>query len=805
MISHYPKIALRNLLKHKLFSLINIFGLAFGLAMCLLIIGNISYELSFEDIHENKNRIYRVETEYQSEDDYYRSAMALAPLGNTLKEELPEIENVSVFRVDHVKFIETQDKKFKLVDKYEHQAYAHHNTLIFADAGYFQVFTFPPVQGQIETALNEPFSLLISEKAAAEYFGDKNPIGQTVKINEKHDFKITGVLKNIPQNTQLRTDFIASYSSLERIGADITSWEKLNADFTYLLIAKSADRRTVETKLSAVANSHIGPELARKLTFHLKALKDIYFSDLMNVHYTLYPIGEVSVIYTIAVIALFILIQAIANFINLSTARSSDRMREVGIRKVLGAFRTQLIKQYIGESVIITMIATVIGLIIYEVVKFKIQPLLPRDMLIDFFGSPLMVVLTISLMIVVGLLAGLYPALYLSKFRPIEILQTKLSTKSSKSLLRKSLVVFQFAVAIFFIASTTIIHKQINHIMGINLGFAQDNIIVLDFDGEDAAGKSQTMKTEIVKSGIASSVTAADCPPGKQWYVSYGFYTSPERREQDLTYTRLYNIDYDFISTFDLKVVEGREFKPGDPHNAIIVNEAALEALEIKDPIGHKLYSGKDRFFEIIGVVENFYGTTLDWAYKEVSVLQINPERYRALAVRLHGNDISASVAAIERIWGNVFPQDQFSYSFLDDEIYHAYDDYRGQRRIFMIISMVSIFIACLGVFGLVSYTAEQKTKEIGIRKVLGASVNNIVALLSKEFLLLTIIAAVLASPAAYLLLRDLLAEFAFRATISPDIFIFAWGIALILALATISYQSIKAASANPADTLKYE
>ena len=808
MIKNYIKIALRNFARHKLYAGINIFGLAVGLALCLTIIGHIVYELSIDDFHQNKENIYRVNGIYTSEQDEVRSARVMAPLGRVLKDEISDVKKSAVFRIEGLNYIEIEDEAFRVEDKNANHAFAHPKVIIFANSDYLEVFTFPLVQGNPATAVSEPFSILISEDAAVKYFQGSNPVGKVMKLNDRIEGQITGIIHNIPQNTQLYTDFIVSYSTLERLGENLNSWDSFDTDYLYVLLNDHSIPSVVAEKIAVVLGNNLKPESAKKYRFELIALKDIYFSSLgSGFNGELSPMGEVSVIYVFAIIALFILIQAGANFINLSTARSADRMREVGIRKVFGAQKKQLIKQFLGESILIALIAMIIGLSVYEFIKLKLNVILPREMLADFYSDPMMLASSVTLIIAVGIFAGFYPALYLSRFNPVKIMQGKTSIKSSKSKLRRALVIFQYTLAIVFIICTTIIYRQINYIMSINLGFDKENVLVLDFEGEDASEKCQLVKSEILSKNRVISATASNCPPGRKTYTFYGFYTDDSRSEESRVVGNMFYADYDFLSTFGLQIVQGRDFSKGevsDAGNAIVITETTVKSLGIENPIGYKIYR-KNSFLEVVGVVKDYHGTALDWAYQEISVIALNPEKCKSLSVKLPPDDISGSVEAIRDIWRSALPSEEFKYIFLDNELYDNYADVRGQGMMFLILACLTITIALLGIFGLVSYTSEQRTKEIGIRKVLGSTISEIVLLLSKEFLILIGIALAIASPLAYFMSMSMLQEYPFRVPIGIGTFLVTGLITIVLTFATSGYQSIKAASADPIKSLRYE
>jgi len=809
MLKNYLKIAIRGLIKQKLYAVINIFGLAIGLACCLIVLGHIGYELSFEDFHENKDRIYRLNGRYVSEDEDIYSARVQSPLGKVLVDEIPEIEKVAIFRQLGSVNLQIGEKSFLSENELDWAGYKHGGNVLYANSDYLTVFTFPLLVGNPNTVLDEPYSVIISEKASEQFFHGQNPMGQIVKINNNLTCRVTGILKNIPENTQMHCDLIVSHSTLAVTGEVMDDWTNLNGDYIYVLLKKDSDPNAVAKKVPAVLKPHLEPDELTKFSYDLQPLEKIYFAAFgTGRRGELTPLGEASILYMISFIAGFILLLAIANFINLATARSADRTKEVGVRKVFGAYRSHLIRQFLGESILITTISVVFGLAIYEVFKVLIRPMLPREILADFYSNPMMLLSLIALILVVGVLAGFYPALYLSRFKPITVLQNKGGIKSTRSWLRKGLVVFQFTIAIGFICCTTVIFNQMNFITGIDPGFDSENMLILDFRGETAADDCKLMKNEITNRNRILAITASDNPPGREGYSYYGFFPDENRRDEDLIVVKRFVADYDFISTFGLELIEGRNFSEGiptDKNHAIILNEAALEELNITDPIGHRFYGRSDNFYEVIGVVNNFHGTPMNFGYQSKLFIMLDPDKCKTLCIKLPSDNIPQSLAAIEKTWNSTLPQKLFRYGFLDDEIAGGYSEIKDQVHFFLTFSILTITIACFGIFGLVSFTAGQRTKEIGIRKVLGASIINIVRMLSKEFIILIIISNVIAWPLAFWALSDFLAEFPFRVSIGIGTFIFTGAIALILALFSAGYQAVKAARANPIDTIQYE
>ncbi len=792
MLKNYFKVSIRSLLRHKLYTGINILGLAIGLAVCLIVMGHLSHEVSFEDVHANKDRIYRVQTTEQGDGMDVTYASSVAPFGDAIVREIPEVESAAIFRV-----------YYEVVAKVDERNYRAGN-LIFANPEFLEVFTFPVRRGNPRTALSQPMSVLVTEDAADKYFSGLDPVGQIVEIDNRFELTVAGVLKNPPTTTQLNCEFIASHSSLERVGEITDTWEPFGTDYVYLLLRGGAEPSDVEQKLQPILKRNVPPEKSGSYQAYLKPLDKIYFDSWgYNIVGELQPRGEASFIFELGIIACFILVLAVVNFINLSTARTSDRQKEVGMRKVFGAARTNLVGQFLGESAVITFVAMLVSLILYEIFKVCFQQLLPRPMFVDFYESPLMMALIAGLLVAVSVLAGFYPALYLSRFRPVAVLRGRLSTKSRRSILRKVLVVFQFAVAVIFVTIAVILSKQVSYVSSINRGFDYDNMLVLDFEGDDAADNCALMKNEILTNCPVVSATIVNAPPGRRTYTYYRLTTEND----DTLLVTLFRADEEFLNMFGLEVTQGRGLSgssTSETFQPVVVTSSVARRMS-GNAIGQKIRR-QSGHYEVVGVVDDFLGGALDIREDaSMCVISLSSESASTLVVKLPEGRVVEAVAAIENQWKQTLPGTLFEYTFLEDEVNSSMSDQNGQRMMFVSLALFSIFIACMGIFGLVSYTAEQRTKEIGVRRVLGASVAAIVALLSSEFLLLIGIANVIAWPIAYMFTNDVLSGHAVRVSIGPETFLTAGFLSLTMALFTAGAQAYKAARANPVDSMKYE
>ncbi|MEE9442982.1 MAG: ABC transporter permease [candidate division Zixibacteria bacterium] len=797
MLKSYLKIAIRTLLRHRVYTYISIVGLALGLGLSLISMSYMVSELSWEDGHQNHDRIYRVEMRYQNADTVWASARVMAPLGEALLEENIGIEQAAVFR---------HGREISL--KINNETYQAGN-LIFARPEFFDVFTVPIKIGDPETSLANPNSVLITDSIAKAYFPDQNPIGKTITLNKEFELQITGILEDLPWNTQLHCDFIASYSTLETSREHLTTWTQGQSDLTYLLLKENADPEYIKGEIQSVFSNNVPKEIAQRFTFSLIPLKDIYF----NTYYSgnrgeLYPGGEYDMAIIMVCIGLFILVQAIVNFISLSTARAADRMKEVGVRKTFGAARYRLVAQFLGESMLITTAAMIFGIVLYEYFQEFFYSLNPNYFeFANLYRDAGNVMLLVALIIIVGILAGFYPALYLSRFKPISILKDDIRTGPSRSFLRKSLVVFQFTLAIFFITLTVGYYNQANFVSNMELGFDKENVMILRFNGEDDTAEDCALaKNEILAQNDVLAVARSGGVLGTRTW-SYRFYTAPERLEEHQIITKRYTVDYDFLSMYGIEVIEGRGFsedRPDDIGHSVLINQKMKDELGLGNAIGYRLYTDSAEF-EVIGVVKDFQGAPIDYTYRSKSVITLNPDSCRVLCVRLPADNISGSITSINETWQKVFGDRPFTYSFHDDNIKSVYSEFNDIIALMGILSIISIGIAALGVFGLMLYTVGHKTKEFAIRKVLGATMSAIVNILAKEFVGLIIIANLIACPLAYLLLDSFMQDYVIRTDFGIGTFASGGFLILLIALLTSGYHVYKAARSNPSDALRYQ
>ncbi len=792
MFRNYMKVALRNLINQKLYVSINAAGLAIGLSVCLLIIGFVNNELTFENCHENKDRIYRVDGVYH----YRGSSIVMANLpsafGPAFAEAFPETEQVVRIRCLNNVPVEVS------------QGHAYQEEKVFAcEPQLFDVFTLPLKQGRGETALQDPFSAVISSRVAEDRFAGVDPVGQTLTLYDSLQFRITGVLEEIPANTQLRSDLYISHSSLARMGEDVTSWSELFQDHTYLLLRENADPAAIEQKIPGLLEANMEADQARMFDLKVQPLSNIYLHSHLS--YELPPNGNVTNTYVFACIAAVILLIACINFVNLTTARTSRRLREVGVRKVLGAERHQLVRQFLSESVFFSFLSMLIGIALFEFARPRLEAFIDRELAISIFGDPVLLSSMLAMIVIVGLISGGYPAMILSRYRPVQILKSGYRDGGKRSLVRRGLVVIQFLAAITLICVTWGVFDQINYSLTRDPGFDKNNVLMVDV-GEDFTDEQRTLlKNEVLSANPAFQATIADGLPGENIHSLYG--VRPENKaDEDPVIINGFRTDVDFVTMLEVELVagslpEGESVDGGS--TPVLINETAVREFEIENPIGSKLHRSKSDL-TVVGVVKDF---NMHSAYNEImpGMIVFSYNDSRVLAVKLPADDVAGGLAAVQAAWKNLFPYRTMEYTFLEDVMAEDYDDAARIGTLFGTFSALAVFVACLGLFGLVSYTAEQRTKELGIRKVLGASVTSLVSLLCKEFALLVATATLLAWPLAWFLIDRWLQDFAYRMDIGLGLFVWAGLLSLGIAFATVSFQSIKTARANPVETLKYE
>ena len=792
MLKNYFKVAFRNLVRHKVFSIINILGLAVGMTACFLIYQYVRFETSYDAFHSKADRIYRVGVDMKTASRNVHSSANSAPVALNLKKDFPEVEEAVRFQEEEL-LVRKGDVNFR------------ENKVLMADSSLFRIFDFPLVAGDRYTALTAPMSVVLSEKAAHKYFGQVNPVGQHLTLTEDGmDAIVTGVMKDIPENSQIRTDVFLSLSSYEKIEGpkQDTMW-RWHSYATYILLRPNTNAAALEKKLPAFIQFHHGAE-EQKLqmfeTLSLEPLRDVYLHSNRE---GLAPTGNINNIYIFSIIALFILGIACINFINLTTARSTVRAKEVGVRKAAGATKRQLAAQFLAESVLICWVAFALTALLGSFATSWFNQLAGKEISAHFFSHSMDAVTLFLLSTLIGVIAGIYPSLVLSSFKAIHVLKGLRATSAQGLIMRKGLVVAQFTISIVLIVGTIVVFRQLHFMRSQDLGFNKDRQLIID---------TKVNNGPVFRQSLASipgvvSVSHSTSVPGEQPGARY-MELENSHGDMQKTIVGMFYVDMNFFRQYGLQKLAGRTFQSDFATDStdMMVNESAVALLGYRSPgqaIGKRFdYRGEKG--RIIGVFKNFNYTSLK---DQVLPLGLRIEREGGLktSVKISTANLPATIAAIKEKWNQVIGDSPFQYSFLDE---YFDQQYKGDEKfggLFFNFAVLAIFISCLGVLGLASYSTFQRTKEIGVRKVLGASVGNIVRLLSTEFVRLVLLAFVIACPIGWYIMHRWLEGFAYRSVMGWSIFGLAGVIALLVVLLTISYQAIRAAVANPVKSLRTE
>jgi len=796
MFSNYLVIAIRNLRRQPLYTLLTVAGLAIGVACCLLIALYVNDELSFDQFNVNKDRIYRVNTGMMG-DGRPTNANGEIAAGPALAREFPEIERYVRFRKfgwNEKRVVAYKDRRF------------YESKFMLADSTLFSIFTFPLIKGDPGRALVAPNTVVITESIARKYFGNEDPMGKQLSIDQNNDgtfvkYTVTGVAKDIPLNSSVRFDLVGSMTSETQ---SFFPWS-LETIFTFVLVKPETNIRALEAKFPAFLVREIGRKTNRSL--HLQSLNDVRLYSPYNGQMDI-P-GDASSVYLLSAIAVFILLIACINFMNLSTARSVRRAREVGMRKVLGARRPQLIRQFIGESMLLTIVSVAIGFVVAGGLMPVFNRIAEKQLSVFSILAPEGIGLLVLLIGIVGVVAGSYPAYVLSSFRPVSVLhQSTGGGTGGAALLRKGLVVFQFTISVAMIACTAIVYSQMNLVRTMNLGFQREHMLVLPLN-DTIRNQGPAFKQELEQNSGVLGVTYSEQVPGRAGNGS-GFKLGDHERSSAY---RIF-VDEDFVTTFGIQLVAGRNFsrdRPTDRTDAFIVNEALVRAQGIASPreaVGKPFtmyYGMKEWKGFIVGVAKDFHIRGLHDRIEE-TLLKIMPlSEMNFVSIRVAPAGLNETMSFIRDEWASVSPRYPFEYYFVDQDFdqLHRADERTGE--VFGYFAILAIIAACLGLFGLASYAAAQRTREMGIRKVMGASASGLVGLLAREFLVLVGIAVLISWPIVYFGMSRWLQEFAYHVQMSPAPFLLAGLAGLVIACATIAYQAISAAIANPVESLRYE
>jgi putative ABC transport system permease protein len=810
MLKNYLKVALRNLWKNKAFSAINIVGLSVGLSVCLLIVLYVKDELSYDKYNAQSENIYRIDADISFNGTQFTSSVAPPPLAPTLKKDYPQI----------VQYVRLRGLGDILVKK-DNQNIKDHNA-VFADSTFFQVFSIPMIAGNPLTALNEPNSIVIDETTAKKYFNSTDVVGKTLYIDNSVNCKITGVIKDIPSQSHFHFSFIRPMR--DRYQGNQDDWLS-NNNASYVLVKPGVTRASLQNLVNATINNYLAKQVEQRLhtsaneinkggnhyLYPVMPLTDIHLHS--NKSYEFEANGNVAYVYIFSVIAIFILLIACVNFMNLSTARSANRAKEVGIRKVVGSLRSNLITQFLTESVLMSFFSLLLALAIAALLLPFFNQLAGKQMSVFTLLSTWLLPLLIALIIVVGCIAGSYPAFYLSSFQPVQVLKGSIAKGFKTSWLRSGLVVFQFFISVSLIIGTIVIYTQLKYIRSKEIGYNRDQVLVIH-NTYVLDKQIKTFRQEMLKiSGVQNAAVAGSLPT-ETGHNQRGWFKDPTLDAKQVTIVTDFVVDQNYIPTLGMNMAAGRNFSHDFPtdSSAVIINETAARLFGFKDPLNETIYrpagfSGSGGLvpkpFHIIGVVKDFNFNSMHDKVGPM-IIQLD-EIYGKIAMRINTKNIPALISQVEDKWNSMAPGLPFNYTFLDTDFNTVYNADQRTGTLFTTFAVFAIFIACLGLLGLVTYAAEQRIKEIGIRKVLGAGVGEIVTMISKDFVKLVLIAFLIAFPIAWWAMNKWLESFAYRINISWWVFVLAGLLTIAIALLTVSFQAIKAAITNPIKSLRTE
>jgi putative ABC transport system permease protein len=805
MIRNYFKTALRNLWRNKNFTLINIAGLAVGIGVCLVIFLIVQFELSFDNFHPNKNRIYRVLTELHSEDGVKRTAGVPFPLPTALHNDFPSIKTSAVYSAGDDQILLLDDKG-QMQKKFKEES-----GVFFAEPSFFEIFNFPLIAGEINS-LKDPNTAVITKETAEKYFGDwHSAIGKTFRqssngFNDAQVYRITGVLADIPHNTDFQIKIVGSYATLTNFTKS-TDWISVATNHgAYMLLPESATVASINDRFKYFVKKYKSGDAQRNAQL-IQPLSEVHYDkDISN--FIKRTISK-SLVNTLWLIALFILLIACVNFINLSTAQAVNRSKEIGVRKVLGGNRSQLKFQFFTETALITLAAVLLSVFLVILSIPALNDILKLPLSFDLKANPIIILFLLGIAIVVIFLAGFYPAIVLSGFNPINALKSKFDASRSRGVsLRRGLVVFQFMIAQALIIGTLIIVKQIDYFRNQPMGFEKNAIVNVSFP-EDSIAKTKLpfLKDKLLAINGIKSVSFSFASPADDGNWNSNFRFDHAEKETDFS-ANLKWADADYLKTYNLQLAAGRNLMPSDTVREFLVNETLLSRFGINDPTkalnkDFEMWGGKLKG-QIVGVVKDFHALALRKALTPV-IIASQRDFYSKAGIKMDASKIPAVLTQVSAVWNEVYPDYVYEPKFLDATIENFYAQENKLSYLYKIFAGLAIFLSCLGLYGLASFMAAQRIKEVGIRKVLGASVNNIIMLFSKEFLVLIAIAFVIAAPIAWYFMHDWLNDFVYRINISVWLLLLAGILAAMVALFTVSFQAIRAAIANPVKSLRSE
>ncbi|MDP4223626.1 MAG: ABC transporter permease [Bacteroidota bacterium] len=789
MIKNLLKTASRHISKHLGYSILNILGLTLGISCALFLIIYVSDEISYDRYHKNADRIYRVSSRITERDDQFTWNVAQIPFGPQIVQDYPEVQAF-------VRFIPMN----RALYKYEDKEYIEDN-FFYVDSTLFDIFTYKALKGEVRSALKDPKKIVLTETVARRYFGSSDPVGKTL-TEGTNTYEVTGVIEDVPSNSHFRFSALAARNNLPK---QIGTWGNFGV-FTYLLLPQDLDVKAFEKKIQGMYDAHlksIFEPLGIKIEYILEPITRIHLYSTNPGEPE--PTGSITYVYIFGIVALFLVLIAAMNYMNLATARSTRRAREVGLRKVVGSRRMPLVLQFLSESVILTIVSLVISIILLIVLLPKFNQLAGKAFHTDILLSPVVLLSVLGIIIVSGIVGGSYPAFFLSRFSPVTVLKGEITQGSAGSLFRKILVIVQFTVSVAMIVCTLVVFRQLNYLKSMDQGFDPKNVVMLELN-QAMNRKYPVLKQALLENDRIKSVTSTISPMGEgSPKLIFNVETDQGMSQRGVNFTI---VDHDFIKTLGIKIISGRDFQedmPSDTLNSVIVNETFVKRMGWSDPIGKKIEAGNGNFVtaRVIGVMADYHQTGM---YNEIeSLLLAYRARNNIIYIKINGNNAKQTLSYIESTWKNVFPDQPYSYTFLSERLNRQFaaDEKRG--LIFTMFTILAILIASLGLFGLASYMVEQRTKEIGIRKVFGANENVIMQLISKDFIILIGISIIIALPVAYYFMNKWLENYVYRSKIGAALLLGAALLTIVITILTISYKAYQAAVMNPANSIRTE
>ncbi len=790
MIKNLFKTAFRHILKHPGYSVLNILGLTLGISSALFLIIYVADEVSYDRYNEKADRIYRVSSKITEPDDQFTWNVAQIPFGPQVVRDYPEVQSF-------VRFINMPRALYKYEDKEFNE-----EKFFYVDSTLFDIFTYKVLEGEVKSALLEPNKIILTKKTASRYFGSADPIGKTLKSGT-NTFEVTGIIEDVPYNSHFRFDALASRNNLPK---QLGSWGNFGV-FTYLLFPENFDVKAFETKMQGMYDAYmktIFESMKIKIEYILEPLTKIHLYSTSASEPE--PTGSITYVYIFGIVALFLILIAAMNYMNLATARSARRAREVGLRKVVGSRRSPLIFQFLSESILFTIVAMILSIIILIALLPKFNLLAGKSFDLHVIYSPVVLLSLLGVIIIVGILGGSYPAFFLSRFSPVTVLKGEITQGSAGSLFRKILVVIQFAVSVIMIICTLVVFRQLNYLKTMDQGFDQTDIIGLQLNNQTMIRKYPVLKQTLLEDPNIKYVTSTNTAVGKgSGKVIFNVETDQGMVQKGVNFAV---VDHDFIDALGIKMAEGRDFQqdmPSDTLTGVVVNETFVNRMGWKDPIGKKVELGDANTIRarVIGVMKDYHQTGM---YNGIeSLLLVYRPLNNIIYIKLSGKETKSTISFIENKWKELFPDQPFVYSYLSERFNDQFKADEKRGFIFTLFTVLAILIACLGLFGLASYMVEQRTKEIGIRKVFGANESVILRLVLRDFLILVTFGIVIAIPVAYYFMSDWLENYVYRSNIGAPLIVLAALLTLLITFITISYKAYQAAVMNPASSLKVE